>query len=605
MDALRQYLVAERDRRILWVPVIFAMGIGCYFGLRWEPHWATGPAAMLASALVFAFFRRASNWPFGPLVAFLAAMICVGAAGVSAAQWRTITVDTAMLSKKPGPGVLSGRIVQVETFPDSSRLTLERPVISRLSRHATPDRVRVRLRGKQPNFHPGDWIEVRANLSPPPPPATFDFQRHSYFQGIGAVGFALGPARVTGGNVALGGFQPGIAVARIRTAVTEQIKAALPGRLGGVAAALMTGERSAVPADVLNAMHDSGLAHLLAISGLHIGLVAGILFTVVRAVLALVAPIALRFSIKKWAAVTAMIAAFAYAVMAGATLPTQRAFLMIALALIGVLLDRRGLSLRSVAWAAMVILVIQPESVLGASFQMSFAAVIALIAGYEYLSERRAYGDGDGWNRHSGWWQPSLRYLAGIAITTLIAGAATAPFAVFHFNRFADYGLIANLIAVPLTGLWVMPSAMLAFLLMPFGAEAWALAPMGWGLELVIQSAKAVAAWPGAVTLMPAMPVWGLVLISLGGLWLCLWRRVWRLWGLAVIAAGFSAMIWVEPPQILIDGAGRVLAIKADDGRMLVSQRRRGRFQQEIWARLSGLEHRPGIRTQCRRQTEL
>lgn len=268
---------------------------------------------------------------------------------------------------------------------------------------------------------------------------------------------------------------------------------------------------------------------------------------------------------------------------------------MIALALIGVLLDRRGLSLRSVAWAAMVILVIQPESVLGASFQMSFAAVIALIAGYEYLSERRAYGDGDGWNRHSGWWQPSLRYLAGIAITTLIAGAATAPFAVFHFNRFADYGLIANLIAVPLTGLWVMPSAMLAFLLMPFGAEAWALAPMGWGLELVIQSAKAVAAWPGAVTLMPAMPVWGLVLISLGGLWLCLWRWVWRLWGLAVIAAGFSAMIWVEPPQILIDGAGRVLAIKADDGRMLVSQRRRGRFQQEIWARLSGLEHRPGL----------
>lgn len=198
--------------------------------------------------------------------------------------------------------MLSGRIVQVETFPDSSRLTLERPVISRLSRHATPDRVRVRLRGKQPNFHPGDWIEVRANLSPPPPPAApgaFDFQRHSYFQGIGAVGFALGPARVTGVNVALGGFQPGIAVARIRTAVTERIKAALPGRLGGVAAALMTGERSAVPADVLNAMRDSGLAHLLAISGLHIGLVAGILFTVVRAVLALVAPIALRFSIKK------------------------------------------------------------------------------------------------------------------------------------------------------------------------------------------------------------------------------------------------------------------------------------------------------------------
>ena len=215
----------------------------------------------------------------------------------------------------------------------------------------------------------------------------------------------------------------------------------------------MTGERSAIPPAVMAAVRDSGLAHLLAISGLHIGLVAGILFFGLRGALALVPPLALRYPIKKWAAAAAIPGAFAYALVAGATVPSQRAFLMIGLVLLAVLLDRRGLSMRTVAWAAVIILLLHPESLLGASFQLSFAAVTALIAGYEVVRGRRRLGG----NGPPVIWRRILFYVGGVALTTLIAGAVTAPFAAYHFNRLAAYGLAANLIAVPVTALWIMP----------------------------------------------------------------------------------------------------------------------------------------------------
>jgi len=312
----------------------------------------------------------------------------------------------------------------------------------------------------------------------------------------------------------------------------------------------MTGERSAIPVPVMQAIRDSGLAHLLAISGLHIGLVAGILFISVRALLALVGPWALRYPIKKWAAASAIAGALAYALIAGSTVPTQRAFLMVGLVLLAVMLDRRGLSIRLVAWAALAILILQPESLLGPSFQMSFAAVTALIASYEVISEHRRYYD-YGASSVPPWLRKAGIYLAGVALTTLIAGLATAPFAVFHFNRFADYGLAANLLAVPVTAMWVMPWAVMTFLLMPFGMEGLGLTPMGWGVDVIIKVAETVAGWDGAVTLVPAMPVAALVAMVLGGLWLALWRRRWRALGLGGLYAGVWLAVMAVPPTAL------------------------------------------------------
>ncbi len=345
----------------------------------------------------------------------------------------------------------------------------------------------------------------------------------------------------------------------------------------------LTGDRRAIPKHVLADMRDSGLAHLLAISGLHIGLVAGILFFGLRAALALVPKLALHYPIKKWAAAAALVGAFGYVLISGATVPTQRAFLMVCVVLLAVMVDRTAISMRLVAWAALIVLVMAPDSLLGPSFQMSFAAVIALVAAYEVLRGRFS-----AWRAEAGMLRRAGLYFAGVGITTIVAMAATAPFAIYHFNRFAEYGLAANLTAVPLTALWIMPWAMAAFCLMPVGLEALALTPMGWGIEAVIAIAHTVAGWPGSVRLVSAMPAAGLALVAIGGLWLCLWQGRWRFLGAAAVALGLSGPALTRPPDILVAADGKLMAVRVPDGTLALSPGRGSRFTREMWLRRAG-----------------
>ncbi len=293
--------------------------------------------------------------------------------------------------------------------------------------------------------------------------------------------------------------------------------AALGERSGGLATALLTGDRSAIPQTILDNMYASGLVRLLAISGLHVGLVAGIIFVVVRLLLVAIEPIALRHPIKKWAAATALIGFLCYLLLSGASVPTQRAFLMCSLVLLAVILDRTSLSMRLIALAAFVLLLLRPESLMGPSFQMSFAAAAALIAAYKVLRQpltRLASG--------ASLKLRPLLYILGAAITSIIASGATAPFAIYHFNRFAEYGLLANLAAVPVTGLWIMPWGLLALLLMPFWLEQLVLVPMGLGLEAMDWISGSVAGLPGSVIHAGAMPPLVLAFIVFGGVWLCI-----------------------------------------------------------------------------------
>lgn len=583
MGRLEAALAGERERWALWLPVCLGLGVALYFALAVEPPLWLGAAGVAAAAVLGVAGRRR------PVLLVAALGLGVVGVGFAVVQWRAVAVAAPMLEKRLGPTSVSGRVVRVETFPGSVRVTLERPRIGGLDPDRTPRKVRLRLRGRQPALNPGDWIRLRGVIAPPPAPAApgaFDFQRQSFFRGLGGVGFAYGAATVLarGGEEGLDALWLGLA--RVRQHITQRVLSGLEGPAGAVAAALMTGERSAIPPAVMAAVRDSGLAHLLAISGLHIGLVAGILFFGLRGALALVPPLALRYPIKKWAAAAAIPGAFAYALVAGATVPSQRAFLMIGLVLLAVLLDRRGLSMRTVAWAAVIILLLHPESLLGASFQLSFAAVTALIAGYEVVRGRRRLGG----NGPPVIWRRILFYVGGVALTTLIAGAVTAPFAAYHFNRLAAYGLAANLIAVPVTALWIMPWAVAAFLLLPLGLERVALMPLGWGVEIMIRTAETVAAWPGAVTIVPAMPMWGLACVVFGGLWLCLWRRPWRLWGAVGVAVGLASVLLVRPPDVLVDGAGKLLAVRAAAGELWLSSLRTARFSRETWLRRVGQE---------------
>ncbi len=569
-----EQVLAERERWPLFIPVFLGLGIALYFSLRVEPPiWVGLGAALVAPLPVLVRRHSALVW----ITAWVVGCLALGlAAGVARTAW----VAAPVLERDLGPLALEATVAAVEELDGSQRVLLE-DLAYEARGAAVVQRARLRLPAKAPALAPGHRIAAMVMLKPPGGPSVpggFDFGRSLYFQGIGAVGFTLGAPRILA-EPDPSGWQRGLAA--LRHGLTRRIVAgAGGGEEGGIAAALMTGERAAVPEELLQAYRDSGLAHLLSISGLHMSLVAGLVFLAVRGGLALVPAVALRYPIKKWTAVAAMAATFGYLLIAGAPVPTQRAFLMTSVVLLAVLADRTAISLRLVAWAAVAVLLTSPEALTGPSFQMSFAAVAALVAAYEAAAGRMVA------HREDGLARKAVLYLAGVALSTLVAGSVTAVYAVHHFGRFASWSLAANLVAVPLTGFWVMPLALLAFLLMPMGLEAVALQPMAWGLALVNQVARGVAAWPGAAIAMPVLPLWGMAVFTLGGLWLCLWQRPWRWAGLAGMALGLASMAIARPPDVLVNEDGRLMAVRAEDGRLLLSLGKGDRLDRESWGEL-------------------
>ncbi len=573
-------LHANRHRCILWLPVLIGTGIGLYFALPVEP-----PAylAVILAALASGGLAAAYRWQaLRPLILLPVAI----SIGLVAAQWRSQRVAAPVLDGRFGPASVSGRVVHVDFLPTGPRAILDHVKLSHVGAGRTPDRIRIRLlRGSVIQI--GERISVFAKLRPPPPPVApdaYDFQRSAWFKRIGAVGFALGPVRPQPSAQPPQGTEGvTLGISRLRQHIAERLRAALPGQAGQIAAALLVGDRSGLDRAVVEAMRDSGLAHLLAISGLHVGLVAATLFFAIRLLLTLIEPIALRWPVKKVAAFAALLGAFTYLLLAGATVPTQRAFLMTGIVLLAVMLDRTAISLRLVAAAATIILVLAPESLTGASFQLSFAAVVALVAAYEHLSDRLRSRSGP----RSAARRLGL-YFIGVGFTTLIAGAATGLIALHHFGRFAQFGVIANLIAVPVTALWIMPWGVVALILYPFGLEFLALQPMAFGIEVVLTVARTVAAWPGSVTLLPTMPIGGLLLVAFGGLWLCLWTGRIRLFGVLGLVAGVLTIPLTPRPDILVSEDGRLMAVRMADGRLSLSSSRVQKFAAKVWLERDG-----------------
>ena len=586
---LTDALGAEQERWPLWLPVFFGAGIGVYFGLPREPPGWLGFLALATAIAAMIALRKRPAW----LLAGIA--LSLAAAGFAASQARTALMDAPVLARKTPPVLVEGRIAEIESKTAGYRIVLDHVRIEGQARATTPERVRIRVRDPDNVLKPGGWISVRAILSPPPPPASpggYDFQRQVYFQGIGAVGFAVAkrPQPLDPPEAHKGGWSPVVWLDGVRADVTRRImQASGGGAAGAIAAALLTGQQGAIPDDVLQAMRDSGLAHLLAISGQNISIMAGFVFLLVRGFLALVPAIALRYPIKKWAAAAGFASALFYLLLSGASVPTQRSVAMIGLVLLAIILDRSVISMRPLAWAALFILLILPEAMMGPSFQLSFAAVAALIAAYESLPG--GYG---AWVRgrdgSARFHTRAMRHLLAVALTSLIAIAATTPFASYHFNRFSLYGLAANMIAVPLTDLWIMPWALAVLALMPFGLEQWALGPMVWGVQVMIGVAREVASWPSAVIAMPAMPTSALVLITLGGLWLFIWRRRVRLLGLVPIAAGIALSILARPPDILVSGDAKLVALRAPSGGLAIWSAGGGKFETERWLLQAGEE---------------
>jgi competence protein ComEC len=596
---LRQWIESLflEQRRLwpVWLAAAFGTGVAIYFALPLEPPIWSGPLALAAGAAAGWLLRGRD--PVFAICILLAAM----AAGFLAAQIRTTQFDGRMLPAPIERALFVGIVDQIELLPAGQRVTLRDVDIKDLPRRATPTRMRVRTVVAQPELRIGQKVGGVATLSAPAGPAepgAFNFRRQAFFNDLGATGFGFGRLKILKQpeESRLGGISTAIAdwISTTRAAIAQRIRGQLPEATGATAIALTVGDQTALRAADINALRDSGLAHLMSISGLHIGIAAGLFFFGLRFALAFIPWIALRYPVKKWAAALAILAAALYAGLAGWTPPTQRSLLMTGIALLAIMLDRSPISLQLVAWAAAFILMFQPETLLGASFQMSFAAVFALVVVFDRLgpwfaARRQKWGEGASWDAKlfavSG---NAMLWLTATVITSLVASLATLPFALFHFDRLSVYGVFANAIAVPLTAFWIMPAAAFSLLLMPFGLDAWPLQAMGWGCDLLLWVSHWVAGWPGAIAVLPAMPSLALPVVAIGLLWLGMARGRWRLFGTAAVIAGIVSAWMMPRPDILLSPSGKLVAFRTPEGELMLSSNRAERLVRETWLRRNG-----------------
>jgi len=570
VNALIDGLLIQRGHLFPWAPVFVALGIGWYFSRTSEPALWVICSAFGAGLSVLLLSRRLGV--MGEPLACAVALMLLGAALAGA---RTHLVAAPLLTfRYYGP--IEGRIVAIDrSASDALRLTLDRVVLERMDPGRTPRRVRISLHGDAAfDAQPGAVVMTTGHLSAPNGPVEplgFDFRRNAWFQGIGAVGYTRVPV------LYLEPSEGALPVFASRMALSGHVRATIPGESGAFAAAIMTGDRSGMGQDTLQALRDSNLAHLLAISGLHMGLLAGFLFGALRLMFLMVPPLALRWPVKKLAAVGALFGAAGYLGLSGGNVATERAFIMVAVALIAIVLDRRALSLRAVAMAALLVLVIWPEALLGPGFQMSFAATAALVAVFSAMRDLP-----EGW-RAPRWLAPVL----ALVLSSFVAGVATAPIGMAHFNQVSHYGLLANLVSVPLMGVVVMPAAVLAALLVPFGLDWIAFWPMKLGLDWILFVAHAVASWEGSVGHVAAPGPMVLPVLALGAIFLMLWQGRLRLLGLLPMIV--AAVLWQQGdrPLVLISDDGALVGVMTAQGRALSKPKGAG-FVADNWLENDG-----------------
>jgi len=560
-----------------WLPVAFGLGIVGYFAADREPAWWSAVLAALATSMA-AFLVRGRPVGFPLMIGFAAIAL-----GFATATLQTLRIAHPILTNPMPSSAISGFVETREERERSDRIVVRVEHFETPRATPLPDRIRVAVRkGSAPAV--GSFVQLKARLSPPLQPLRpggYDFARDMYFQRIGASGYALGAIKTKVPPVASGFWLRYAAnIDDLRESIDKRIRSVISGDEGSIASALITGKRDAISAPVNDAMYISSLAHVLSISGYHMAVVAGIVFFFIRGALALIPAYANRHPIKKWAAFCALMAAAFYLLLSGAEVATQRSFIMIAIVLVGVMLDHPTLTFRTLAVAAIVVLLLAPQAVVHPSFQMSFAATLALVAAYQNGLPWHADGNSSLGARMMLW---GAREVAGLFLASLVAGLATTPYAAYHFHRLAPYGVIANLLAMPVVSAAVMPMGILGVVAMPFGFDAvfWRL--MGDGIDWMIRVALWVNSLPGAVGRVQAFGTGPLLMGTAGLLLVCLLRTPLRWSGAALLMAAGLWAISTPRPDVLVAGDGQAAVVRGSDGRLSVIHSGRDNFAIKEW----------------------
>ena len=557
---LETWLEAERDQLPLWLPVALGGGVAAWFALPDPARWsafmlATGAGAALAASL--AQGGRAGRW--------LAALLLIAAAGCALAWWRAEQVAAPVLARVT-VARFEARIERVEPLEARELVRLRLRVLRAEGAARLPTVVRVNVadRDVPAGLVPGAMVRLRARLMPPPDaavPGAYDFARVAWFQGIGATGRAFAPVEV----VMPGTAPAGALRERLAGHVIDQVG---EDGAGGIAAALVTGAQGAIPQTDADALRAAGLAHLLSISGLHVTAVVGATMWMVLRLLALSPVLALAWRLPLVAAGAAAVVAVGYTLLTGSEVPTVRSCIAALLVLAALAAGREPVTLRLVAAGALFCLLLWPESLAGPSFQLSFAAVTAIVALHEHPGVRAFF-----MARDEGRWRRIGRGLLSLLLTGLVVEAALMPIAAYHFHKAGLYGALANIVAIPLTTFVIMPAEAVALVLDGggLGAPAWWVVRMA--LDGLLALAHAVAGAPGASAALPAMPDGAFALMIAGGLWMGLWRTRVRWAGLVPVALGAGWALVTPAPDLIVTGDGRHLAIRTEAGLALLRER--------------------------------
>ncbi|KKC27616.1 competence protein ComEC [Sphingomonas sp. SRS2] len=579
-------LEAERDQLGLWVPVALAGGIALWLVLPDRVAWLAAMVALAGVALTGLAIGTGHRLGRAIVVTALAALIGM------IIIWSRADWVAAPRIDRPMVTMVSGRIEAVERLParEIVRLTI---AIDREAADGVMLPPRIRLNVDQaylPEMVPGGArIAVRARLMPPAPaavPGAYDFARAAWFQGIGATGKAL-DRPVIDASEAAGGFRTWLADRRAR--LSAHIEASASGQsAGGIAAALATGDQGAIAVEDAEAMRQSGLAHLLSVSGLHVSAVVGGVLLLTLRLLALSPRLALHAPLLLIAAGAGALAGIGYTLLSGSQVPTIRSCVAALLVLAGIAMGREAITLRLVATGALIVLLLWPEALAGPSFQLSFAAVTALVA---LLEHPRVVAFAAG--RDEDWLPRFGRGLAVLLLSGLVIEVALAPIALFHFHKSGLYGAVANIVAIPLTTFIIMPFEALALLFdtVGLGAPFWWLASQA--IALLLWIAHAVGGAPGAVTMLPTMAWGAFALMIVGGLWIALWRTPVRRWGTVPLAIGAVWALLSPAPDLLVTGDGRHVAVVLGDGRVALLRDRAGDYVRDMLSEAAGVDGEP------------
>lgn len=565
------------SRLPLWFPVGIGAGVALYFALPgMTPLWPYALGALGVLLLLAVSWRLVITRLL--LMAAFAILL-----GLAASALRVQMVAAPVLNEPIFFQNVEGTVEDIQRKEKKVQIVLSNPSVETLAPEDTPEHLSITVRKLDVPLSIGARIRMPATLFSPPAPAmpgAYDFARMFYFAKMGAVGFSPRQPEI---------LTPGIdhdiwsRLTRLRLDIANHMVSVMGVEDGSIASAMLVGEQSLVSQEVSDSMRASGIYHILSISGLHMSLATGLIFVVIRLILAMIPYTAIHWPNKKIAAVCGLIGGAAYLLLAGAPVPAVRSYIMVACVLAAMLMDRKGISMFSLAWAAALILLLMPESLFTASFQLSFAATLAIVALFERYGAVLFHGNASVPMRIA-------LYFFGLMVTSLAASLYTTPLAVMHFNRMAIYGIFANMLIVPLSSFWIMPWALLAMLALPLHLDIFPLHMLKWGLDVMMVISRFVSAFPYANITLPSPSNWGFVLIIIGGLWLALWNTRWRLIGIPLLVLGLGTIALFKPYDLIISDDAKRIAYRSESGQWVMLRGDVDGFEPALWARAQGVE---------------